>query len=87
MSGSIHDTLMYCHNVKLSSGLRSPDPGSANTGLISSLGSEGSRSGMFKMIIIAPRAAKGTRIDGMVFGVISGIPSRRMMDFVISMLV
>jgi hypothetical protein len=71
---------MYCHIVKLSSGLRRVDVGGPNVGLIFSLGIDGCRSGMFRIIIIAPRAARGTRTKGTVSSDSFGIPSRTIME-------
>ena len=71
---------MYCHIVKLSSGLRRSEVGGLKVRLIFPLDIDGCRSGMFKIIIIAPRATKGTRTKGTVSGVILGIPSKRIMQ-------
>jgi hypothetical protein len=55
--GPIHETVMNCQRVKLSSGLRCCGLGSWKTELIWSLGRSGSRIGICKMIEMARSAA------------------------------
>lgn len=76
---------MNCQGVRLSSGLRRPEVGALNAGLIFSFGSKGCRSGIFKIVMIAPNAARGTRIDGISRGAASRTPSTRIIDCAIKM--
>ena len=54
ISGLIQETVINCHKVKSSSGLRRPDVGGPNGGLMPSFGNRGSRSGMRKIKAIVP---------------------------------
>lgn len=57
ISGPIHDTVRNCHSLRLSSGLRVSLDGGWPTPLIPSKGSEGSRSGIRRMVVQAAPAA------------------------------
>jgi hypothetical protein len=65
IKGDIHETVAYCHGVKLSSGVRSSTLGAAKVGLMSLFGNLGSRSGVFNTITMPRRAG----IKGMAPGV------------------
>lgn len=64
INGVIQETVMYCHGVRLSSGVRRFTVGTVKAGLISPFGKVGSRSGMFKMTKMPKKAVTGARING-----------------------
>jgi hypothetical protein len=63
--GDIHETVAYCHGVKLSSGVRSSTLGAAKVGLMPLFGNLGSRSGVFNTMTTPRRAG----IKGIIPGV------------------